>query len=557
MPTVLTSHKRFLSVPESFKGCVSTKNAKTDGGRELEKALNYFTEKIKEVERKVIDATKIVEFLVTRNDENLMNNYYFGTKTSRIRTAVVKCNFTDSETLMRSVEDKCKEHKVDRVIVSSHATSVQGALEEIKEKHRHTIIVIEQLESMDIDVFNRLISLLSYENLRRTSIKDSDEDMKDKLDVSLLVCICTSRSAFRSHCVGDNFDLLFPKFFPLASPQEQFEQVAMALIRNEDKKAPKLYLSGDLLLLIKNRFLYGDFSLSELKKIVRLAIVKNFLNYDSYIDNEEDDFPERVPVYWKWFEILTDLINATYEETEDNKESLPNKIDLHTELQRYPNAFWADNKTIADVRNLLCQKNREELCEWIEVIASNAEEVSPEESKTLSDRAAALRASASAAAPAAPSTPSQTALTTARKMTMSELLAANRAKQEAAKSGLNELRAAVGEVVTVMKGQLFSWRGHDDYLLNVPEGIEIPDLSKSLMTQTNKPLSQAFTALAGIDQFKAVPLARWGQMVADRVDNGEFYDCVAQLERMGMIKDMSKQGKKAAMVQFRPMKNFN
>lgn len=49
MSVVLTSHKRHLSVPDSFKSCVASKNARTDGGRELETSLEYFTAKIKEV----------------------------------------------------------------------------------------------------------------------------------------------------------------------------------------------------------------------------------------------------------------------------------------------------------------------------------------------------------------------------------------------------------------------------------------------------------------------------------------------------------------------------
>lgn len=48
----------------------------------------------------------------------------------------------------------------------------------------------------------------------------------------------------------------------------------------------KLYLSGELLALLKKRFLKGDFSLSELKKIVRLSIVENFLKYDEYMEKE-------------------------------------------------------------------------------------------------------------------------------------------------------------------------------------------------------------------------------------------------------------------------------
>lgn len=125
-----------------------------------------------EVERKVVDATQIVDFLVTANDENLTDNHYLRTKTSeslqfplslarqrnerawrserpshmhtvvvvhnwsppcgralacipvpglasiffaeKIRTAVVKCNFADSETLMASVAERCRNHKVGR-----------------------------------------------------------------------------------------------------------------------------------------------------------------------------------------------------------------------------------------------------------------------------------------------------------------------------------------------------------------------------------------------------------------------------------------------------------
>lgn len=35
-----------------------------------------------QVERKVVDATQIVDFLVTANDENLTDNHYLRTKTS-------------------------------------------------------------------------------------------------------------------------------------------------------------------------------------------------------------------------------------------------------------------------------------------------------------------------------------------------------------------------------------------------------------------------------------------------------------------------------------------
>ncbi|GMS90360.1 hypothetical protein PENTCL1PPCAC_12535, partial [Pristionchus entomophagus] len=544
MAAVKTSHKRHFSVADAFKCCVSLKKAKKEGDH-LERTINYFSNKIKEVERKVVDSTKIVEFLVASNNENLSDNYFLDAKTKKIRTAVVKCNFTDSETLMRSVEDKCKEHKVERIIVSSHATSVQGVLEEAREKNRrHTIVVIEQLESLDMDVFNRLISILAYENL----------------NVSLLICICTSRSAFFSHCSMDNRHLLFAEFFPLASPQDQFDQVAAALTRNDDEKAPKLYLSGALLHFLKHRFLLVDFSLSELKKIVRLAIVENFLKYDEFhAKQEDDDFPDHLPAYWTWFDMLFDLIVEACE-----GKGVPSQIDLHSELQRDPASFWMENKAIAVLKNWFSSKPWEELCNLIESIALVIKDASPEESKVLSDRAAHLRAAAAAKAAAtastssdAPPTPSTPSAPAPVKMTMADLLKQNREKKAAAQANGDQLRDAIGEVIRMMRRQLFGWSVHEDYLLMVPEGLKIADLTNQLLTRTDERLAAAYSALAGIDQFKAVPMARWGEMVAGRMDNGEFYDCVAQLERMGAIKDMSKQGRRAVMLQTRPMRSFN
>ncbi|KAF8357369.1 orc-3 [Pristionchus pacificus] len=543
MSVVLTSHKRHLSVPDSFKSCVASKNARTDGGRELETSLEYFTAKIKEVERKVVDATQIVDFLVTANDENLTDNHYLRTKTKKIRTAVVKCNFADSETLMASVAERCRNHKVEQIIVSSNATSVQDTLEEVKEKTRHTIIIIERLESMDVDLFNRLVALLHDD---------------DTLDVSLLVCICTSRSAFVSHCSSDNLDRLYPKFIELPSPQNQFDEVAAVLTRNEDEKAPKLYLSGELLALLKKRFLHGDFSLSELKKTVRLSIVENFLKYDEYMEKEDDDFLERLPAYWEWFDAFADCLEAAYLEM-NIKDPLPGRIDLHAELQRHPKTFWKEHKAVENFRTWLCEKTRTELCDIISNFAAVVKDVSPASSCKLLDRVESLRAEAAAAAaapPTAPFTPGGGPAKVA-KLTMTELLAANRAKQEASKVAGNRLRDAVGELMGMLRERLFAWSDYEDYLLMVPSGIEVPDISRSLMTRADRPLSHAYTALAGVDQFKAVPITRWGGVVAERMGNAEFYDCVAQMERMGVVKDASKQGKRAVMLQHRPMMNFN
>ncbi|KAK6743858.1 hypothetical protein RB195_010888 [Necator americanus] len=475
---------------------------------------------------------EIVDFFLSATTKR-ENVFDVRRETKKLKTAIVQCNFGDVNRLMKGVLVGLNREIGRHVLVRSGHTDLYEVIEEFEDcsSKKKQLLFIEQAESLSPQFLNGLFYSLATLGC----------------DILVLLCISTKPIMFTSRVSRRCLALLHTKRFYFSLSPEVFHSLISDTLLNPS--FTNLRLQPGFLRFLRSAFLGNVFSISILKKCIRIALLQHFWTNRSP-DPSSDvsrSFVDSVDTY---MDVLKFLHGNLYASRDDGEgQSVFHFIKLHEDIQlggfdrirsscKYRD--WTHSITLMsedDIGKLLDQEGISSFDIKLNVSNQNSaadrrEATAEQLVSSLSEKTSILELKSKMKEIAL--SRQRNSRTLARKKLISDIE--------------NVFRSVLLPFTSIPHSNLFLFG--DKTMHSLAPNI-ISDIERSLLVcpamNEHSSLNVAIRTLVDHGLWKTVPLTGWRKLfVTSMMKHGFetdkkkldsiFFACVGQLEHMGIIK---------------------